>query len=227
MKIKMTVLALAAATMIATGKAAADGMPGISLKDAPRAPIWAGFYVGAGIGYGHLVAENNYWEPTFASSWKGEGAAGGLGTFVLGFDRQLRDRYVAGAFAEFDWSSIEITYEDTVTPEQVFRIRSAFSVGGRAGYLLTPTTLLYVTGGYTWAQGKSDRYFDIASGGTNYPGATNVDLQGPFVGVGMETQLGERLALRGEVRYVMFRDEVTNSQPSGEGHRMADEPQLP
>jgi outer membrane immunogenic protein len=214
MKIRMTVLALAAVAMVGSERAAADGMPSVSLKDTPRTPIWSGFYAGAGIGYGHLVAQNNYWEPTFASSWKGEGAAGGLATVVLGFDRQLRERYVAGAFAEYDWSSIEITYADTVTPQQKFRIRGALSLGARAGYLLTPATLLYVMGGYTWAEGKSDGYFDIASAGVTYPGASSVDLHGPFAGVGMETQLGERLALRGEVRYLTFRDEITNDQPA-------------
>jgi outer membrane immunogenic protein len=214
MKIKTTALAVAVVAMLAGGRAAADGMPSMSLKDTPVAPIWSGLYVGAGMGYGHLVAENNYWEPTFASSWKGEGAAGGLATFALGIDRQLRDRYVAGLFAEYDLSSIEITYEDTVTPQQKFRVRRAISVGARAGYLLTPATLLYISGGYTWADGKSDRYFDITSGAVTYPGATSVDLEGPFAGIGMETQMGERLALRGEVRYVMFRDVVTNDQPS-------------
>jgi outer membrane immunogenic protein len=210
----MMVLALAAIAMTGSDRAGADGMPSVSLKDTPRAPIWSGFYAGAGIGYGHLVSQNNYWEPTFASSWKGEGAAGGLAGLVLGFDRQLRERYVAGAFAEYDWSSIEITYEDTATPQQKFRMRSAFSLGARAGYLLTPTTLLYVTGGYTWAEGKSERYFDITGAGVTYPGATSVDLNGAFAGIGMETQLGERLALRGEVRYLMFRDEITNEQPA-------------
>jgi outer membrane immunogenic protein len=214
MKIKTTALAIAALAMLAGGRAAADGMPSVSLKDAPRAPIWSGFHFGAGVGYGHLVAENDYWEPGFASSWKGEGAAGGLATFVVGFDRQLGDRYVAGLFGEYEWSSIEITYEDTTTPQQTFRLQSAISLGARAGFLLTPTSLLYVTGGYTWAEGNSDRYFDITEGATTYPGVTSLTLDGPFAGIGMETRLSERLGLRGEVRYVMFRDQTTNNQPS-------------
>ena len=214
MKRKIVSAMLAAFVALTAGRAAADGMPSVSLKDSPRTPIWSGYYVGAGIGYGHLIAENNYSDPTISSSWKGEGAAGGLGTLIVGFDRQLRESYVLGLFGEYDWSSIEITYEDTVTPEQKFRLGSAISLGARAGYLITPSSLLFVTAGYTWADGKSDRYFDIASGLTNYPGKSSVDLNGPFVGAGMETQLGERLALRGEARYVMFQDEITNFQPS-------------
>ncbi len=202
--------------VITGGAALADGMPG-SVKDTPDccvAPIWSGFYLGAGIGYGHLVAENNYWEPTFSSDWHGEGGAGGFGTAVVGYDRQIRDRYVIGGFLEYDWSSLEITYEDTNTPLQKFRMRDAFSLGGRAGFLMTPSSLLYLTGGYTWGRGKSDQYFDIQSGSTTYSGVTSLDLNGPFVGVGMETMLTSRLALRGEVRYTMFDDVVTNRDAS-------------
>jgi outer membrane immunogenic protein len=201
--------------LTAGGTASADGMPG-SVKDAPvLAPSWSAFYIGAGVGYGLLAAENKYWEPqpaVFSSTWKGEGGQGGFGTAVIGFDRQIRERYVLGAFVEYDWSSLELTYEDTDTPQQKFRMDGAFSVGGRAGFLLTPTSLLYVTGGYTWARGKADQYFDIVSdSGQTFYGATSLDLNGPFVGIGMETLIGQRLSLRAEGRYTMF-DEVTTNQ---------------
>ena len=197
----------------AGGTASADGMPG-SIKDAPIAvPTWSAFYIGAGVGYGLLATENKYWEPNFSSTWKGEGGQGGFGTAVIGFDRQIRERYVLGAFVEYDWSSLELTYEDTDTPKQKFRMDGAFSVGGRAGFLLTPTSLLYLTGGYTWARGKSDQYFDIfdANTGRTFPGATSLDLNGPFVGIGMETLVAQRLSLRAEGRYTMF-DEVTTNR---------------
>ena len=201
--------------LAAGGTASADGMPG-SVKDAPvLAPSWSAFYIGAGVGYGLLAAENKYWEPrgttTFSSTWKGEGGQGGLGTAVIGFDRQIRERYVLGAFVEYDWSSLELTYEDTNTPQQKFRMSGAVSVGGRAGFLLTPTSLLYVTGGYTWARGKSDQYFDIENSNRTFYGATSIDLNGPFVGIGMETLIRQRLSLRAEGRYTMF-DEVTTNQ---------------
>jgi outer membrane immunogenic protein len=202
--------ALFGLALAAGGTASADGMRG-SIKDVPvAAPIWSGVYIGAGVGYGMLAAENKYWEPTFASTWKGDGGQGGIGTAVIGFDRQIHDRYVLGAFVEYDWSSVELTYEDTRTPQQKFRMRDAFSVGGRAGFLMTPTSLLYVTGGYTWARGKSDQYFDIVSGGQTFYGVTSLDLNGPFIGIGIETQLAHRLALRAEGRYTMF-DEVTTN----------------
>ncbi|KAB2917803.1 MAG: porin family protein [Hyphomicrobiaceae bacterium] len=213
-----TVVGLA---VVAGGPALADGMPRGSLKDAPvccAMPSWSGFYIGAGIGYGHLVTENNYYEPSAtisSSSWKGEGGAGGLGSVVLGFDRQFREKYVAGLFVEYDWSSVEISYtNNTLTSEETFRLERSLNVGARAGFLLTPSTLLYATAGYSWAKGKSDRYFDIDPAGPSYySGVTSVNFNGPFVGLGMETQLGRNLALHGEVRYTMFGEEVTNYQP--------------
>src|SRR5262245_31566826 len=127
---------LAGLTMLAGGSALADGMPRGSIKDVPVAvPTWSGFYLGAGVGYGHLIGKNRYNEVSsefpngVASSFDGEGASGGLGTVVLGFDRQIRDRYVVGLFTEFDWSSIEISYQDTFTPEQTFRLDRTFSIG--------------------------------------------------------------------------------------------------
>ena len=209
---------LAGLTMLAGGSALADGMPRGSVKDVPAAvPTWSGFYLGAGIGYGHLIAKNRYSEvddgTPFASSFDGEGARGGFGTVVLGFDRQIRDRYVVGLFTEFDWSSIEISFQDTNTPEQTFRLDRTFSIGARGGFLLTPTSLLYLTGGYSWSHGKSNGYFDIEADEADFtfPGVTKLNLQGPFVGIGMETQLGRNLSLRGEVRYTMYDDKVINS----------------
>ena len=77
---------------------------------------------------------------------------------------------------------------------------------------MTPTSLLYHDGGYSWSHGKSDGYFDIdADEASIFPGARKLNLNGAFVGLGMETQLGRNLSLRGEVRYTMYQDKTVNS----------------
>ena len=200
--------------MLVGGGALADGMPRGSIKDAPVAtPSWSGFYLGGGIGYGHLIGKNKYFEDgDLISSNTNDSAAGGLGTVVIGFDRLVRERYVVGLFAEYDWSNIELTDVDEDTQAVThFRVRNAFSIGGRAGFLMTPQSLLFLTAGYTWAQGKSDGYFDIPP----VIGATSLDLNGPFVGIGMETQLGRNWSLRGEVRYTMFNEVTTAAGDAG------------
>jgi outer membrane immunogenic protein len=188
-------------------------MPRGSIKDAPVAmPTWSGFYLGAGVGYGHLIGENNYSDSSGDfSSTPSDSAAGGLGTLVIGFDRQVRERYVVGLFAELDWSSIKLD-DSSPAGDFNFTVRNAYSIGGRAGYLMTPTSLLYMTAGYTWAKGKSNGYFDIVTDALElFPGATSLDLQGAFIGLGMETQLSRNVSLRGEVRYTMFDEVTTNS----------------
>jgi outer membrane immunogenic protein len=186
-----------------------------SIKDVPVTPTWSGFYLGLGVGYGMVFGDNKYSDSTPVNqSWTNDGLAGGFGTVVLGFDRQFREHYVLGVFTEFDWASMEGHFRNDLPPatDDTFRLRDAYSIGGRAGFLLTPTSLLYATGGYTWAWIKNNGYFDIFDEDTNtlFPGR-NPRVQGPFVGVGMETQLGRNWSLRGEARYTMFDDIVTNS----------------
>jgi outer membrane immunogenic protein len=224
---KQIAAALLAGSMLLTGgNALADGMERGSLKDVPVVPTWSGFYLGVGVGYGMVHGDNKYSDNTpFNQSWTNDGLAGGFGTVVLGFDRQFREHYVLGVFTEFDWASMEGHFRNDLPPatDDTFRLRDAYSIGARAGFLLTPTSLLYATGGYTWAWIKNNGYFDIFDEDTNtlFPGR-NPRVQGPFVGVGMETQLGRNWSLRGEARYTMFDDIVTNSGTTALGVSFVD-----
>ena len=88
------------ASGLIAGAALADGLPE-SIKDTPvEGPQWSGFYLGAGVGYGHAVLDNNYNETggtTFAQSLEGEGMRGGLATLIFGLDRRISDRLVVGS----------------------------------------------------------------------------------------------------------------------------------
>ena len=190
MRKQIAAAVLAGLAMLAGNAALADGMARGSIKDAPIAvSTWSGFYLGAGVGYGHLIGQNNYSDDTpFTSSRTNEGAAGGLGTIVLGFDRQVRERYVVGLFTEFDWSNIELQDTDSVAGTNNFSLRTAYSIGARAGYLMTPTSLLYMTAGYSWANIKSDGFFDIVNDTdpTDFVlGKASVNLSGAFIGLGL------------------------------------------
>jgi len=202
------------ASGLLAGAALADGLAErYSLKDTPiiTGPQWSGFYIGAGAGYGQAVLDNVYHESTgFSQVLEGDGARGGFATAILGFDRQIGERFVVGAFVDFDWSSIELRFSDSFTPEQKLRLEWMWAVGGRAGYLLTQSTLLYVAAGFTQAEFKNKGFNDIFNSGTLFVGKSTITHDGFFVAFGMEAMLGQGLALRGELRYSEFDEQITN-----------------
>ena len=63
------------------------------------------------------------------------------------------DSWVAGIFADYDFSSIKGTIgELSGTGLVPFKQSSAWSAGGRIGYLVVPQLLTYFSGGYTNAR---------------------------------------------------------------------------
>ena len=80
---------------------------------------------------------------------------------------------------------------------------NSWSIGGRVGYLTSPSTLLFVTGGYTQVL-MSDK-LDI---GGPFPGtilsAHVPNFGGGFIGAGAETLLTEHISLRGDYRFTDF-----------------------
>jgi outer membrane immunogenic protein len=212
-KLLPAIVGLAAAILFA-GAAQADGMYQGSIKDTPIvAPAgWSGFYFGAGVGYGDSVIDNHYSESggDFIST-EGEGLRGGLATIILGLDRQIGDRWVIGAFVDFDWSDIELTYFDnTLSAEEKLTLDWMWSIGGRLGYLFNPNTMIYFAGGFTQAHFDNGGYYDITNSGTTFPGKSPTH-DGFFVAFGLEALLNPNLSLRGEMRYAEYDSEVINS----------------
>ena len=80
---------------------------------------------------------------------------------------------------------------------------NSWSIGARAGYLTSPGTLLFVTGGYTQVL-MSDKL----SIGEPFPETTVSahvpNFGGGFIGAGAETLITEHISLRGEYRFTDF-----------------------
>jgi opacity protein-like surface antigen len=191
---------------LTAGTAYADGM--VSLKDtvvAP-APSWSGLYFGMSVGYGRNSSDNNYEDEDGFFSSVEEHATGGLVTAIWGYDCMLHDKIVVGAFADFDWSNIDRGYSTNH-----LTIDRSWAIGGRAGYLVTPNTLLYGTAGYTRAHFDNEGWWDIDDGGPILEGRDERWFSGYFLGGGVETRLRGNFFVRGEVRYANYGSEVTNS----------------
>jgi outer membrane immunogenic protein len=156
---------------------------------------WTGFYIALGVGAGAVVQTQTLRDefgPLFTQSVGGQGL---LGTVAAGYDFRVMPRVVAGAFFDYDISNISNDNPALFPISVPYDHKHTWSVGGRLGYLATPTTLWYVLGGYSRA-------------GFDFDTLGRVDFGGYFVGGGVETQLTGGWSLRGEYRFTRFSTET-------------------
>jgi outer membrane immunogenic protein len=206
---KKLLWSLAAALSLVASGAAADGM----LQPATHsgaccepAPSWTGFYLGAGIGAGAVVHDLSVdVAGTNLVNFDGIGGEGIFGTVVVGYDRQIAPRLVAGVFFDYDFSNISTDLNVAAgLLSGSLEHQHSWSVGGRLGYLTSPATMWYGTAGYTNAT------FDLSSniGSLDLP-----DFSGFFVGGGVESVLRDGWSLRAEYRFTQFDSESAFSLP--------------
>ena len=210
---------LAAAMASMSGPAAAADLLRLPVKAPPATASsadWTQFYAGFGIGFD---AETGHSDVTLIGFGSGsvdgfQGADLGL-TATLGFDVQVSRQLVVGGFVDYDWSREKTSFtiaapgltETFATPT----LHDAWTVGGRAGVLVTPDVLVYGLAGYTAVQ------LDNWSFTTNFgpilqePG---LRAHGLTLGGGVEYRLADNLSLRGEYRHVSL-GSVTNVDPVG------------
>jgi outer membrane immunogenic protein len=224
--LKTLAMGAAGALVLMTSNAVADGLP----TRAPRAsvcceqPNWTGFYIGVGVGGAFTENEHRakeidkYWDDTTSVTklWDLEnGRSHAFGTVTAGYDHLFHSRWLAGVFVDYDFGNgnnhssilgIGPYYDIRLSDES----KHAWSIGGRLGFLSTPSTLLYLSTGWTQvsADGKVSFWSDYDS--STHKLSFNNDREGWFVGAGIETQLGwlrNGLSLRGEYRFTRLDDD--------------------
>src|SRR5690606_38541704 len=107
---------------------------------------WSGFYVGAGAGAGAVVHDVDL---AGLLGFDGSGGEGVFGEVSVGYDRLVGPRFLVGAFLDGRLGNIGTRLEipgGAIDAEA----RYGFDAGVRLGYLVTPSTLAYVLGGYSW-----------------------------------------------------------------------------
>jgi outer membrane immunogenic protein len=158
---KKLVLALTAAAAF-TGSAVAADLPARTYSKAPApvayAPSWTGCYVGGGGGYGLWNQENTFFSDgpprVQQTQTTTEGGRGWFGTVQGGCDYQFAaagTNFVVGAFGDYDFSSLKANVSPTIGGIGQEKMSSAWSVGGRVGWVALPGLLTYFSGGYTEA----------------------------------------------------------------------------
>jgi outer membrane immunogenic protein len=159
---KKIVLALSAIAAF-TGSAIAADLPARTYSKAPAmvavAPSWTGCYVGGGGGYGLWNQENTSFDDgpprVQITDTTTAGGRGYFGTVQGGCDYQFAlasYNLVVGAFGDYDFASLKGHLNPPGLPGVGDeKMSSAWSVGGRAGVLITPSLLSYFSAGYTQA----------------------------------------------------------------------------
>ena len=188
---RILVTAIAAVAMSGAASAADMSMP---LKALPApAPVynWTGCYVDAGGGYG-MWNQSHYTETFPAggplSTEKIAGGRGYYGTAGGGCDYQFPigglGNFVVGVLGGYDFMSLKGAFDYAFAPLSGYeKENSAWDVGGRIGYLVTPNFLTYMSGGYTQAHFDS---FLFPGSNASLPAHT---YHGYFLGGGAEMSL--------------------------------------
>jgi outer membrane immunogenic protein len=173
---KLLILSVAATSLMVAGAAsAADvGMPVRAQPPAPPPFSWTGFYVGGDLGGLWTRNVSGRWDPLPTVPAFGVfPITGSLNTSALvggvhaGYNWQFAPTWVAGVEADWSWTNANASFAQPWTGipvSPVAGLRPATltrmnieenwlaSVRARIGYLVTPATLVYFTGGGAWGQ---------------------------------------------------------------------------
>lgn len=193
-------LGAASAAAITSSTYAADAV-------AAEAPVaagfnWSGVYVGFGGGVGAVVRGTEF--TGFGTTTQGTDL-GGDGIFAevtAGYDYLVSERVLLGGFIDAHVGNIAFSIENLSGAGEIsLKNKYGFDVAARAGYLLAPTTLGYVLGGYTWQHIQLE-------GPVTAPFDTEKNRSGYVLGVGMETAVSGNWTLKSEYRYANYGNNV-------------------
>ncbi|MET4085771.1 outer membrane beta-barrel protein [Bradyrhizobium sp. S3.5.5] len=179
------------------------------------APVanWTQFYVGGGLGFDFATGRSNLTPvgggPDLFSLDGLQGADLGLSVFA-GFDVQVAPRFVVGGFVDYDWSRQRTTasasspFFGQSLSAALPSLDQGWTIGGRAGFLVTPDILLYGLAGYSEMRINNwNLNYVILGGGPSFTvQESGLTSHGYTVGAGAEYRLASNVSLRGEYRYV-------------------------
>ena len=218
----LLIASAAALALSASSALAADmHMPYKAPPPPPPVATWTGCYVDAGWGYG-MWNQDHYTETTALVPLEPSTTTGGrgwLGRFGGGCDYQLSgglSSWVIGAFADYDAMDLKGTWDDPLASATAVvgdeKETGAWAAGARLGYLVTPSLLTYVNGGWTGTRFSQIHFMSNTLPSVTFP--TGIEAQtyhGWFIGGGTEYALNwswlpiHGLFWRNEYRYSSFK----------------------
>ena len=152
---------------------------------------WSGFWLGAHVG-GAINSTSSTVTDGVDSIDIGSAPRGVLGGVEAGLDYQFAPLFVLGLYVEQDFADIRAGGNLTgmATTNNVTNYLGA--AGGRLGWLITPTTMLYAKGGFSWVGAAPDF---SALGTSKAISDTSVGTQ---VGGGLEHRLNANWSVKVE-----------------------------
>lgn len=178
-----------------------------------QATTFSGCYIGAQVGYGatnydtslDVIAPAPFGGTALQAPFSSQG--GSIGAHV-GCDMQIQ-KFIVGAFADYSWLSqkMEVTSPllaglggGALNPIARIDLDTSWTVGGRAGLVIAPSTAAYVLLGYT-KMTTSDGFtlLGTASGTFAMP-----SFEGWTYGGGLMTEISKGIRLSAEYRYTRF-----------------------
>jgi len=200
---KMSVLAVAAASLMWSGAALADGCH--------RGPF-NGLYIGASVGYAGLDSEQSPLGSSKLSSDDGGVIVGGH----VGYNIQC-GRVVVGIEGDLSYLDLESSVTDP-SDQSTFRttIDTLGTLRGRLGLAVHDTMLLYATAGVAWADRTHHLSAPNAPGGL-FEQSDSDWATGFVVGGGVEFLRHDRWTLRAEVLWADLGDKDHDYVITGTG----------
>ena len=156
-------------------------------------PDWTGFYIGANAGGGAVVNEIEI-PGLGAGNFNGIGGEGWLGSIMAGYNHQMNN-IVLGLQGEVGYNDLrtELNIPGLATIDAQPGLVASASV--RAGLLVTPETLAYIIGGYSYSEYKTK---------TSFLGSFNETYDGFHIGGGLEAMISPNATVRVEYRYTEY-----------------------
>lgn len=174
----------------------------------PVAPFmnWTGFYIGLNGGAAWLHTDANVIDAvgTYAGSVKPTGATFGG---QMGYNWQFQN-FVLGLEGDLNWVNAKERGSIYGSLFLESKLSALGTVRGRAGVLVAPAALLYVTGGY--AVGHLAHDTDLSGGFTDHS-----TKSGWTAGGGLEYMVAPQWTVKAEALYVDFGTSTVPNQYSG------------
>jgi outer membrane immunogenic protein len=197
------------------GSALAADLPAPVYKAAPMvAPVysWTGFYFGANVGYSWGRESNDWFLFGFPAASERQNMNGVIGGFQSGYNWQI-NQWVLGYESDIQASGQRGETIYCVINCGVLNVDASHKLPwfgtarSRVGYLVTPTVLLYATGGV--AYGRTTANYTLSVLGFPAAGESFKSTRaGWTAGAGVEAAVGGGWSLKAEYLYM---DLGTNS----------------